>query len=537
MSKQGVFQAVLKQRRFETQSMSTGHRKARSGRIGFTLMAFLAGAAAVYAFTYHRAIQSPDHVACAFVWQRAELGSVEPGKQPPPTAAVIEAEILSDAEQVAGPVAPKDSGKGPSDRDTASGPPNASRAEALTPERGNIHVQVEANQQQGQSLVAIRVTDKDAERAILVANRLAEKYAKDHGAGAPIPRAQEGFNSNAAVEQARQSYLAAREQLDRFLDGYFRQRPTVAEHPIAPEPVQSKPFPIPSATASPPQPPLAGASMGPAPIDNPLWLDLDRRRSELQKRRSQLLVDRTPLHPDVQELDVQIAKLEQRLAQNPRRVVPGTQPTTADREGRRAESLRPENPPQQGPAAPSVIPQGIAAHLRPLQPLDTAPAPNAEAWPGAIAPAHEFLALRERLAQAEKLRDQTLEQDRLVLQRRPVVSTIEVQLADHAELAGLAHEQTRMLTISLAAGLVSAAGMGMFAGGLVRRNQPFSSPRQVEKALSVPVVGVISGSQQNQEIGRRSGGTCLFRSSESPSSSFGLERSECMNPQGPLVPN
>ena len=58
----------------------------------------------------------------------------------------------------------------------------------------------------------------------------------------------------------------------------------------------------------------------PPMIDNPQWLESQRKLAQLQRRREQLLVDRTPLHPAVKEIDGRIADAEEQLAAIPRQI-------------------------------------------------------------------------------------------------------------------------------------------------------------------------------------------------------------------------
>ncbi len=55
-------------------------------------------------------------------------------------------------------------------------------------------------------------------------------------------------------------------------------------------------------------------------IDNPKWLDLNRRLGELQQHRDALLVDRTPVHPAVEDVTVRIKDLQRQIAAIPRQI-------------------------------------------------------------------------------------------------------------------------------------------------------------------------------------------------------------------------
>ncbi len=427
---------------------SIGDSGSRTGHIGFSLLAFLCGAAAVYAVGYQRAHQAPDQVAAAFVWQRTASSAA----RHVPNAATIREELLSDAtlDQVAERLSPTD--------------------------RASVLVQVDSNASRGHSLIAVRVTDPDAERAVGLANRLAEQYFKRHAAAAADAKAgQHELQSRTDADQARQRYLAARQRLDLFLDTHFRQRPSDTDRPADPSTVQSKRPPTESSPPTVHAPErVAVAQTAPSTIENRLWLDLDRQRTELLQRRSQFLVDRTPLHPDVQELDVQIAILERRLAQVPRRVA--------------ATSATPS----------ATVPVGAAPTRRgPSEPAEAVSARRGSSDPTETA--REYLALRKEVDQAEKVRDQAAEQELQAWQRQLGAPAMEIQLADHAEPESTLRQQVGILAMSLLAGLIVAAGVGMFSAGFTSRDQPFSSPRQVETALSIPVVGVISGNKAAQK--------------------------------------
>ena len=200
-------------------------------------------------------------------------------------------------------------------------------------------------------------------------------------------------------------------------------------------------------------------------VDNPQWLALNKRRSELQQSRTRLLADRTPLHPEVQLLDEQMAEVEQRLAQLPQRV-----PAARPRQG--------EEPPP-SPPAPSPSPQSPAAE--PGQ-------PHAEA-------VREFLARREAMTQAETARDRADQRERQGWQRQFGPSAVELQWADHAQPVISSGQRGGVLLSALGAGLLVAAAAGVLSMGAPGRDPAFSRVSQVEPALSIPVIGVISGSQ------------------------------------------
>ena len=83
--------------------------------------------------------------------------------------------------------------------------------------------------------------------------------------------------------------------------------------------------------------PRQGSSPSQPMIDNPKWLDLNRRLGELQQHRDALLVDRTPVHPAVEDVTVRIKDLKQQIAAVPRQIA-----STASTKGA-TPAARPKN--------------------------------------------------------------------------------------------------------------------------------------------------------------------------------------------------
>lgn len=497
--------------------MSTDHLvsrnvQGRAGRAWFTLLAFLCGTVAVYALTLDLARRSPDHVATAFVWARGT-------GQPAPNPAAVEEELFSESspDQAAGQPPPTEQSKSPA-ASAKSAPQDFAPLD-----RRNVRAQVDSNKVRGEWLVAIRVSDPDADRAVRVVNDLAERFARRHRPAESEKSRQLALQARANAEQARQQYAAARQRLDDFLTAHFRRHQSDGERPLA-EPVPQDGLapsaPLPERADAPE--PAASEAPASAMIDNQLWLDLNRQRDELLQKRDRLLENRTALHPDVQELSAQIGDLDQRLAQIPRRVAVASsshasvaQEGTTGEDASTASVAKHRRPVPTATSAPPVPQAGTitvkSSDARPdrRESSDSALKDAAEKARVDREAAREYRTLHEEVDRAERIRNHAADQERWAERRPTNAPSLEVQLADHAAPVSVQSRQPAMLAISLAAGLIVAAGVGLFSAGFNSRVQPFADPDQVETALSIPVVGVISSNKEDQEKPRPSRGLLL----------------------------
>lgn len=487
--------------------MSTQHLVSRSvqgwraGRVWFTVLAFLAGTAAVYALTLDLARRTPDYAAAAFVWVRGT-------GLPATSTAAIEQELFSEA-------APDQAASQPPTAGPTTSPIASAKGESDGPpwDRRNVRVQVDSNKIHGEWLVAIRVADPDADRAVRLANDLAERYAKRHRPVQSEKAKQMALQARANAEQARQQYAAARQRLDGFLSVHFRKLESEADRLVAAPVSQDRvtaPAPLPEDADAPE--PAASQAPATAMIDNQLWLDLDRQREELLRKRDQLLENRTALHPEVQELSVQIGDLEQRLAQIPRRVAVASSSHAGSAQAGNTskgagtasatKNRRPAPPVTSAPPTPqasTVVVKPSDAKPDGKESPDSARKEAAERARLAHEAAQDYRTLREEVDRAESVRNHAADQQRWTERRPSNAPSLEVLLADHAAPISARSRQPAMLAISLAAGLLVAAGVGLFSAGFSTRAQSFADPDQVETALSIPVVGVISGNKEDQE--------------------------------------
>lgn len=477
----------------------------RTGRVWFTLLAFLCGTLAVYALTLDVARRTPEYAATSLIWSRGTGPGGTPHARVVPTPAAIEEELFSEPATdwtIAQP-SPAEAAN------AAMASPSGSTEVDAPSDRRNVRVEVESNKARGEWLIAIRVADSDADRAVRKANHLAERYARRHRPAESEASRQMVLQSRANAEQARQQYAAAKQRLDDFLSAHFRRHQSDAERRVAaPSSSDSPAASAPSPEHNAPLPSESEASAS-AMIDNQLWLDLNRQRDELLQKRDRLLENRTALHPDVQELSVQVGDLDQRLAQIPRRVaVASSSPnnaqdeTTAD--GSSAASVASGKRPVPPAAAATTTPMSaIAAKPSDAKSdaqgvADSAVAHAAERTQADREAAQTYGALHAEVERAEGIRDHMADQQRWAERRPTNVSSLEIQLADHAAPTSTRSRQPAMLAISLVAGAIVATGVGLFSAGFRRGAQPFSDPDQIETALSIPVVGVISSNQEGQ---------------------------------------
>ena len=474
------------------------------------LLALLGTAAAVYLGVSSHAAQS--FTARAVVMYRADAGEAAANgqvDQPRPDSQAIQQEILSDAnlEQFArqlGTSAPSDGQPGP--------PPS----EILAMIRDGLSIH---SSDSGPGLVEITITfeGQDGDFAARLVNLVAQQYARRLGGTTREEAQQSHQRARLAAEQARGQYVDTRRQLDQFLGDHFQQHEARAERLGPRQTAEGRP-----ASSSPPasaeSPPAGPGEV--ATVDNPEWLAGSAVRAELQKKRAQLLAERTPLHPDVQELDLQLREVDRRLSGIPRRIPASAAGKSAD----------------QTAAMPAAMPMADKVETGSSPP----PALAIETSQGHAEAAREFQSRRDAVIRAERALEELALQERQAWQRQLEPPAVEIRPADYADAADTVGESRRLLS-ALVLGVIAAVGVGTLSSGLAGSELPLESPRQVQAALSVPIVGVIS---DNSEPRRRK-----------PSIAGALLRmfsllclltllAGCigmlvvmMNPQGPMVPN
>ena len=172
---------------------------------------------------------------------------------------------------------------------------------------------------EGETRVPIVFTADNPRQAAETANALADRYAAARHAQWQAEIEGPCLKARQAAAVARQDYSECMARLAQF-ERQLREMARAAAARPKPTVEPARPAP-------------------PSMIENPKWLELQRRLAELQRRREKLLVDRTPLHPAVQEIDVRIADAQQQLAAVARQI---PNPRANDRSEKAATVARAE---------------------------------------------------------------------------------------------------------------------------------------------------------------------------------------------------
>jgi hypothetical protein len=245
--------------------------------------------------------------------------------------------------------------------------------------------------------------------------------------------------AQAAADQARQAVKQAQQELDRRLDHFTR----LAESARAKQ-------------ADPPEPHSPSAATN--TIELPLRAEAVRQLAELEAQRDALLERLLPAHPDVQAIDAEIEAAQARLSQFPREAPANTAPEPAVA----VDSLATE------------VAQAAAAIAEQQRSLSQA---------------------GDRARQVSSAERQTAE--RLLRCTRDRVASI----SSTAAVAPDRSKPNRQTTFA-------ALSIALVAGWLAGRGRPspasaFHEPGQLEAAIGVPVVGVLSADDRRSEIGSR----------------------------------
>jgi murein DD-endopeptidase MepM/ murein hydrolase activator NlpD len=199
-------------------------------------------------------------------------------------------------------------------------------------------------------------------------------------------------------------------------------------------------------------------SQSPATIDNPEWLDLNRRLFVLKQRHDAMLIDRTPLHPAVQDLAMQIEDAKEQMAAIPRQI-PQKLPSSFKRgtEDEGGKSPKPF-------AIAKIISDQDQQKLNELtKSVESSRLAYAEAE------AAEKKALAQQLPELQYF----------------------VVYAEEAENAVTSNYGWRRLMVTtLMAGMFMVFGVGAFSAG-VAIDPPVGTIGQIQKSARVPVLGTI----------------------------------------------
>ena len=277
--------------------------------------------------------------------------------------------------------------------------------------------------------IPFEYTDDARERAVEVANAQTERYVRDRRA--EWTRRTEGpcRQAKANIEKARQEHAEAVARLEAFQ----RELAEAAAN------VQRK-----------------EAMRLPRPADNPQWLDLHRRFTDLQRRYDELLVERTVLHPAVVDVALRMATIKEQLDVTPQR-----RTSVGDE-----LPVRIELPSED--SAPTEADQRIAEqNQRKLDELTQAVDRAAQAIDDATA-------AQQRAIQAQQAGPKFFIEPAQVVEIPPRID----------------YGWRRLMSTTFATGLLMMFGVGFVAIG--RGIEPrVASVAEVEADLGVPLVGMI----------------------------------------------
>jgi len=277
----------------------------------------------------------------------------------------------------------------------------------------------------------------------LVVNRLATGFA-DSLRTSWKARAHRAYaEARAELQRAQDASRRAAAAVEVFLEESLRK-------PAAASATTEEPLSVPAQRAQPP------ASRT---VENPDWTAVFAQLQDLKRRRAELLVTRTELHPLVQDAAYRIEALERQLAAIPRDIVVPVPEESAPVPGGPAQDAA--APGSQGPAQ-GADPADVEALAR----LKAAAEDASERC--------RLAALAERAAWSR-------------CQQEPQVELEPAELRQPASTEGVG---LGWLLVSLAAGLATAAGVGLTATGAAME-RPLDSIERIEAVSGGPVVAVI----------------------------------------------
>lgn len=276
------------------------------------------------------------------------------------------------------------------------------------------------------------VTDGDRQRAIDTANELADAYVSDRVAQWRRSAERRRVACRESAERARREY---RESLKHLED--FKRQLTEAAKVEAKAQAEK--------TREKPQRTM---------VDNPEWVELNRKVMDIERRRDQLLQDRTPLHPAVQEVTTKLQEAKDRLAAVPRQIK-GEEPPA------QVADKRP------GVGANRTEDLIAAANKKQLEELT-----------GGVNRSREALEKADRLdrqaAQQQHAGPQLVIENAKCVRNEPQVD----------------YGWRRLLWTTFASGLLMAFGVASVAAG-ARIEPPVASEAEVESLLGQPSLGTM----------------------------------------------
>jgi hypothetical protein len=285
-------------------------------------------------------------------------------------------------------------------------------------------------------------------------NHLAQEYVDDQLAGHLLGAEQDERAASELCDLAQHRYFAVQDELRDFEE-------EMARRPALPAPAPRRDYPT-----SVPTPTVKTVEPSPQYSASPDWIEVQSKLEQLRRQRETLLVRLTEAHPQVKVLDDEIAQVARRVTVTARYVAID-EPVDLDQPEEPADP--PTRLPPVAPTAPPVEDQQETRRIaeessRLKQEVDVASA--------------EFSAAQDELQIAK---------DALHSIRQAVPVRIE-SLAKAPE------------PVEPSSGRVTLAVLGCFAlvlgGGAcvkgVRNDPTLRSAAEVERALGLPVVGILA---------------------------------------------
>jgi hypothetical protein len=190
------------------------------------------------------------------------------------------------------------------------------------------------------------------------------------------------------------------------------------------------------------------------PVENPAWLELDRKLAKLKQSRDRLLVDRTPIHPAVREVADSIEEVQRQMAAVPRQI----------------PNSKPQNTEKVDPNAKKAADLLAKENQRKLNELTVAEERTRQAM--------EKAALGEQKAVQESQNEPQF-----------AVEPVRIEIPPYQVDRGW----QRLLWTTLMASVLMTLGVGSVSMG-AGIEPPASKLAEVQADLDVPIVGVIPSS-------------------------------------------
>jgi hypothetical protein len=294
----------------------------------------------------------------------------------------------------------------------------------------------------GENKIILELSLTQSPNAAKIARALADRFVREYRTFWAAEAQKACLAASSQAEQAEQAHYEAAEMLQAFEDNVLKQE-----------------------KSSPQQPSLTSTDRKFAPIilDNPAWIELDRKLTSLRQREAAMLVNKTPLHPDVQDIRARIDDFQQQLDSIPRFA---------------AESTTNNPTPHTDSPATVKTPPLTNEKSETLKQLQLA-AERTE---------QEYL---DKLRIKQSIFDASRKEPAFLVRVNPVPATIK-QPAPNRGFIGL----------MLCSGFAMALGIGVFSSGV--STQPvLASIADLELLLPVPIIGVVPAKDQSSDPSAR----------------------------------